>query len=77
MNQTKELIEALNLEFDRYLRIGVTGDGDYYVQLIRIDHSQPAPVDRGETILAECDGGLDTCLRSVLAMVEDENYDHA
>lgn len=66
---TKELIQALGLDFDRHLRIGVTADGDYFVQVIRLN-MVVGPKEAGEIgaedILAECEGGLDTCLRNVL-----------
>jgi hypothetical protein len=75
MSELGNLIEALakKLEFDRHLRIGVTADGDYFVQFIELlPPDEPGLEPCLERVLASSDGMLSTCLQNVLNSIEEE-----
>jgi hypothetical protein len=65
---TRELIDAIGIEFDKHLRIGATFGGAYFVQF----HELTAD---GERIIAQAEGGLDDSLRWVLKTVQSERPD--
>jgi hypothetical protein len=65
---TKKLIDACNLGDERYLRIDKDGEhsGQYSVWLCEVD-----PYD-ADPVLCSANGGLDTCLRQIVAWVKKQ-----